>query len=77
MKRALLVEIGSDGSYRIPWDTKEMPFEQLRRESDSVEKVEDLTGREPWTELYNVEVDGAVVLYFVREDPEESAPKDT
>lgn len=76
MKRALLVEqVG--GSFRLPWDTHDRPLADIEAEADSVEKVSDLTDWGDWKELYAVECDGTDLYYFVTDDPEESAPKDT
>ena len=68
MKRALLIEHTADGEFRLPLDAQDRPLADIRAEADSVEKVADLEGWEPWQWLYTVECDGTDVLYFVRDD---------
>ncbi len=70
MKRALLVE-QVDGSFRLPWDSYDVPLSNLEAEADSVEKISDLNGWGEWSELYSVECgSGDPVLYFIRDDPD-------
>ena len=71
MKRALLVEQTDAGAFRLPWDTHDRPLADIQAEADSIEKVSDLEGWEPWTALYAVECGtGEPLLYFVRDDLE-------